>query len=246
MPNINDSFFDGHYKDIWKAMIPEQLTAKEVEFMLPYFNLQPGSKVLDLMCGYGRHAIALARKEISVTAVDNLGAYTAEITGIAKKEQLPLKVIQADVISYSIDEQFDLAICMGNSLNFFNAADTQKLLSNVSAHLAQGGYLLINSWSIAEIAFKNFSAHSSSKIGELEFVADSVFHFQPTRLETTSTIVDQAGEKETKTAIDYIYSLNEIETLLKNAGLQVKEIYSIPGRKKFTVGEPRAYIVAQK
>lgn len=246
MPNINDSFFDGHYKDIWKAMIPEQLTAKEVEFMLPYFNLQPGSKVLDLMCGYGRHAIALARKEISVTAVDNLGAYTAEITDTAKKEQLPLKVMQADVISYSIDEHFDLAICMGNSLNFFNAADTQKLLSNVSSHLMQGGHLLINSWSIAEIAFKNFSAHSSSKIGELEFVADSVFHFQPTRLETTSTIVDQAGEKETKTAIDYIYSLNEIETLLKNAGLQLKEVYSIPGRKKFTVGEPRAYIVAQK
>ena len=32
--------------------------------MLQYFNLQPESKVLDLMCGYGRHAIALAKKGI--------------------------------------------------------------------------------------------------------------------------------------------------------------------------------------
>jgi len=26
----------------------------------------------------------------------------------------------------------------------------------------------------------------------------------------------------------------------------MKEIYSIPGRKKFTLGDPRAYIVAEK
>jgi hypothetical protein len=37
-----------------------------------------------------------------------------------------------------------------------------------------------------------------------------------------------------------------MDVLLKEAGFQLKEIYSIPGRKPFTVGEPRAYIVAEK
>ena len=64
MSNINDTFFDGHYKEIWKTLIPDELTVKEVDFMVPHFGLQPGSKVLDLMCGYGRHAIALAKKGI--------------------------------------------------------------------------------------------------------------------------------------------------------------------------------------
>ena len=62
MENINDSYFDGYYKELWRSIIPGELTIKEVDFMLPYFHLQPGSKVLDLMCGYGRHAIALAQK----------------------------------------------------------------------------------------------------------------------------------------------------------------------------------------
>lgn len=39
MSNINDSFFNGYYKNIWKTIIPAELTAKEVEFMLPYFKL---------------------------------------------------------------------------------------------------------------------------------------------------------------------------------------------------------------
>ena len=246
MANINDSFFDGHYKEIWRTIIPDELTVKEVDFMLPYFNLQPGSKVLDLMCGYGRHSIALARKGMFVTAIDNLGAYTSEISETAEKEQLPLKVVTADVINYTIDDQFDLALCMGNSLNFFDAADTTKLLTNIAAHLKKGAHLLINSWSIAEIAIKNFSSKSWSNVGDLKFLIDSAFLFQPTRLETTSTIISPDGKAEVKTAIDYIFSLNEMESMLKEAGLTLKEVYSIPGRKKFTIGEPRAYIVAGK
>jgi SAM-dependent methyltransferase len=246
MSNINDTFFDGHYKEIWKTIIPEELTVKEVDFMLPYFNLQEGSKVLDLMCGYGRHAIALARKGIAVTAVDNLADYTKEISDAAGKEELPLKVVTADIISYTIDDTFDLAICMGNSLNFFNAADTTRLLTNIAGHLKKNGHLLINSWSLAEITFKNFKEKSWSSIGDLKFLSDSKILFDPTRIETESTIISPDGSTETKTGIDYIFSINEMEAMIKLAGFTLKEVYSIPGRKKFTLGEPRAYIVAEK
>jgi SAM-dependent methyltransferase len=246
MSNINDTFFDGHYKEIWKTIIPDELTVKEVDFMLPYFDLLAGSKVLDLMCGYGRHAIALARKEIAVTAVDNLADYTKEISEAAAKEQLPLKVVTADVLSYDIDDTFDLAICMGNSLNFFNAADTTTLFTNIATHLKQGGHLLINSWSLAEIVFKDFKGKCWSYIGDLKFLNDSKILFQPTRIETESTILSPDGQSEIKAGIDYIFSINEMEAMLKEAGLILKEVYSIPGRKKFTLGEPRAYIVAEK
>lgn len=246
MPNINDTYFDGYYKEIWRSLIPDELTVKEVDFMWLYFNLQPGNKVLDLMCGYGRHAIALARRGIEVVAVDNLGDYTNEIRETSNKEQLPLKVVKADVTNYKIDDVFELAICMGNSLNFFSAEDTIKILSNIAAHLKPGGHLLINSWSLAEIAFKSFKEKSWSKVGELKFLTDSKMLFHPTRIETESIVIAPDGEMENKTAIDYIFSINEMETMLRQAGLVLKEVYSIPGRKKFTVGEPRAYLVAEK
>ena len=34
--------------------------------------------------------------------------------------------------------------------------------------------------------------------------------------------------------------------MLLAAGLKMQEVYSIPGRKKFSLGEPRAYIIAEK
>lgn len=246
MPNINDSYFDGAYKELWRTIIPDVLTVKEVEFMIPYFNLKSGQKVLDLMCGYGRHSIGLAKKGIEVTAVDNLDAYINEINNIAAKEHLPVKAIKTDIINYQPADKYELAICMGNSFNFFDEADALKLLTTISSCLQAGGYLLINSWSIAEIAYKRFSSSNSSQVGDVQFQNELKFLLHPTRIETESTMTTPDGNSEIKNGIDYIYSLNEMEKMMNAAGLSLKEVYSIPGRKKFTLGEPRAYLVAEK
>lgn len=246
MSNINDNFFDGHYKDIWRSIIPEELTVREVDFLLSWFNLQPGSRVLDLMCGYGRHAIGLGRKGVQVTAIDNLEVYINEIKETVAKENLPVTTFRQSVLDYKPAEQFELAICMGNSLNFFSPAEVASLFSTVSSALKKGGHLLINSWSIAEIIFKSFREKNWSMVGDLKFLNSSVILFQPTRMETESTIIAPDGNAEIKTGIDYIYSLNEMETMLETAGMALKNVFSIPGKKKFAAGEPRVYLVAEK
>lgn len=246
MDNINDIYFDGHYKDIWKSIIPAELTVKETDFIMQYFALKKGNKVLDIMCGYGRHAIALAKKGIDVTAVDNLDAYITEIKSIAAEENLPIIAIKSDVIGYKANDQYDLVLCMGNSLNFFNAEDAHRLLANIHSHIRPGGHLLINTWSLTEIAVKSFTAKSWTDVGELKYISDSQYLFHPTRIESDSIFLAPDGTMEKKKAIDYIFSVAEMEALLKEAKFKLNEIYSIPGKKKFALGEPRAYIVAQK
>ncbi len=246
MSNINDSYFDGIYKELWRTIIPDILTVKEVDFMISYFNLQPGQKVLDLMCGYGRHSIGLAKKGIEVTAVDNLDAYINEINDVVGAANLPVKAIKEDVISYQPTDKYELAICMGNSFNFFNEEEALKLLTTITSCLQPGGHLLINSWSIAEIAYKDFISSNSSQIGDTQFNNELKFLLHPTRIESVSTMTTVDGKSEIKAAIDYIYSLNEMEKMMTQAGLSLKEVYSIPGKKKFTFGEPRAYLVAEK
>jgi SAM-dependent methyltransferase len=244
--NVNDSYFDGYYKDIWRSIIPAELTVKETDFIVRYFGLGPGCKVLDMMCGYGRHAISLAREGMAVTAVDNLGDYIDEIKEIAAKENLSLVPEKADVLNYEVKDIFDLAICMGNSLCFFNRTDTIKMMKTINAHLKVGGHFLINTWAIAEIVFNNFQTKAWNQIGDLKFLTESKYLFQPSRIETEHLVISPDGKTETKRAVDYIFSLAEMEEMLLEAGFTLKEVYSIPGRKKFGLGEPRAYIVAEK
>ena len=244
--NINDSYFDGYYKDIWRAIIPEALTKAEVDFLVNTAELKTESKVLDLMCGYGRHALSLARSGINVTAVDNLVDYINEIKTISEKENLPIAAFCDDVIQFCSDDKYDLTVCMGNSVSFFNKKDSEKLFSRISSNLKQGGKFVFSSWMIAEIAITQFKAKAWTYVGEIKFLSDSKYLFHPSRIEAESIFIAPDGTTEKKIGIDYIYSLDETEAMLNKSGLVISEMWSIPGKKKFTLGEPRIYIVATK
>jgi len=244
--NVNNSFFDGYYKDVWRHIFPEKTTQAEVDFIVEESKLKPGEHVLDIMCGYGRHSLALANRGINVIAVDNLPDYINEIKEKTAAKSLPVESICTDILEMQINQEFDAVICMGNSLQFFNEEDSIRILSNISAHLKTGGKFFINTWSLAEIAVKNFKDKSWSRVGELLFLTESKFLFHPTRIEILSMIITDKGDREEKTGVDFIYSISELESMLNKAGFQLKDIYSIPGKKRFMIGEPRAYIVAER
>ena len=132
--NVNNSFFDGYYKDIWRQFFPEKTTKAEVDFIVEEAGLNSGSKILDIMCGYGRHAVEFARRKVNVTAVDNLPDYINEIKETSSAEKLPLECICTDVLEMQIDQEYDAVICMGNSLQFFYEEDLIRLLSSISEH----------------------------------------------------------------------------------------------------------------
>jgi len=244
--NINNVFFDGYYKNIWRALIPDALTTAEVDFLIERAELKPGSRVLDLMCGYGRHTLALARQGVNVTAIDNLKEYVNEVKEAIEKENLPANCTCADVIEYEPAEVYDLVICLGNNLSFFNKQDTRRLFSMIGSHTKSQGLFIANSWTLAEMVFKNFTSKIWSQINGFRYLVDNKVHFNPTRIESVTSIIPPEGPEETKQATDYVYSLNEVQALLEESAISMQEVWSIPGKKKFTLGEPRAYIVAVK
>ena len=245
MDNINNSFFDGHYKEIWKTIFPEKTTLFEVDFLSTLIQHKK-HWILDLMCGNGRHSLELAKRGYSVTAIDNLDYYIEEINSKAVSLGVQIDTRTQSALEMKLEREYNLALIMGNSFQFFDQSQLIILLKRVSNHMPTGGMLVINSWMILEIAAKSFQPTYHSKILEYDMSVSSRWCFSPTRIETDCTIVDAQGEKEEKEGIDFIYSLNEIETILGNAGFIIDQLYSIPGKKKFEFGDPRIYIVAKK
>lgn len=245
--NINNTFFKGVYKHAWKETIPPGLTEAEVDFIMEVSQLKEGSNVVDIMCGYGRHSIELAKRGVKVTAVDNLEAYINEIKTTSKENELDIKAIQSDLLTVDLNrEVFDAAICMGNSFNFFNKEDATSILKTLSNHIKPNGILIINSWMIAEIAIKHFQEKSWHEAGEFKCILDYTFHFHPSRIESEQTIVAPDGKVELIKGIDYIFTLNELEVMFQEAGFKTTGLYSTPRKRKFRMGDTQIYIVAQR
>ncbi|MCI0341969.1 MAG: hypothetical protein L0216_12615 [Planctomycetales bacterium] len=54
------SFFDSEYLALLKDQWTARATRAQVGFLEKAMKLRPGARVLDVACGYGRHAFELA------------------------------------------------------------------------------------------------------------------------------------------------------------------------------------------
>lgn len=244
--NINDTFFDGIYKEVWRKLIQPGLTEAECDFIVDVARLQDGDEVLDLMCGYGRHSLELARRGCTVTAIDNSADYIAEIKAKAREEGLTVEATAASALSASLAKTYKAAVCMGNSFAFFQRHDAVALLKNIAAHLASDGVLIINSWMIAEIAIKHFREKDWYEVDGFKILMNNYYRFQPGRIESEHIVIGENGVSETIRGVDYIFSLSELEQMFAEAGLTTAGLYSTPRKRPFRLGDSTIYIIAKK
>lgn len=244
--NINDSFFKGHYKEVWRRLIPPGLSEAECDFIEQTCGLQKGDAVLDMMCGYGRHALELARRGYAVTAVDNLQEYVEEINSVRVLESLPVEAVADGILQATLSQSYKSIICMGNSFAFFNKEEARFLLQKISAHLHEQGVFILNSWMIAEIAIRHFKEKDWLKVDGYKYLLEYQFAFFPARIESEHTVISPEGEVEVIHGVDYIFTLDELQELLNEAGLEISSLYSTPRKKPFAMGDSRIYIVIKK
>ncbi|HVG16455.1 MAG TPA: class I SAM-dependent methyltransferase [Chitinophagaceae bacterium] len=244
-PN-NDVFFKSSYKEVWKQLIPPGLTEAESYFIADVSHLQTGGSIVDIMCGYGRHALSLAGNGYKVTAIDSLPEYIDELKSTAEHESLDIIAHVGDITTVSLDSGFDAAICMGNCFSVLNKIQAKNVLSKLFHSLNPGGTFIINSWMIGEIAIKHFEARSWLYVGEYKYLLENRYLLNPSRIETDHILIKETGETEILKAVDYILTFSELSDLLEEAGFRTEEVFSTPRKKKYQFGDKQAYIVARK
>ncbi|MEZ5056275.1 MAG: class I SAM-dependent methyltransferase [Saprospiraceae bacterium] len=114
MPEAYDKYYQT--EDLFGSPYPE---------MIAFFTKLPSKgKVLDLGCGQGRDAIALARMGYSVTGIDNSSVGIKQMNQIAKNEKLDLFGQVGDVHSFEQFDQFDIILL--DSMFHFNKKEKEK------------------------------------------------------------------------------------------------------------------------
>ena len=135
----------------WETWGPVMFTEKrledakeEVERIVSLLSIKPGTPILDLGCGVGRHSLELARRGFHVTGVDRTRSYLDRASRQAKADGLKVDFVQDDMRTFCRPDAFDAAINMFTSFSYFeDPEEDRQVVVNVYRSLKSGGAFVL-------------------------------------------------------------------------------------------------------
>ena len=204
-----------------------------------------GGDLLDVPCGFGRHSVPLARAGYRVVGVDRSQALLEDARRRAGGERWP-KLVRADYRDLPQgDESFDAALNLFSSLGYLGDEDDTRVLSEIRRVLRPGGRLVIEIMH-RDLMVRGFHEQGWRLVGEGRLLLEQrTFDSATGVVQTTQTLVESGGERDSRTFSLRIYTATELTTMLARAGFEESRCYGDFAGAPFDVST-RLVIVARR
>ena len=223
--------------DTGRVMAFTKGTEQEVGFLVETLGLEVGERVLDVGCGPGRHALALARRGIDVVGVDLSHDFITLARDAAAVDGLPARFEVGDVRELAYDAEFDAVICLcQGGFGLLGGRDEPGAFERIAAAVRPGGRLALTAFSAA------FAVRFLEE-GETFDPASGVLHER-------STVRNEDGKEEVFDLWTTCFTARELELLAGRAGLEVVGVHGVtPGRYGTappTLDDPELLLLARR
>lgn len=223
--------FVGHFEERLKQ------APREVNALLRYLKeegFRP-QRVLDMNCGIGRHATALAQHGINVLGTDISSHYIKIAADKAREEKLAdrAKFRVADMrqiaSSLSSEDPFDGIVCLWTSFGFYDDKTNEDILRDCLKLVKPGGFFALDivnrDWLLENYAEKGFSRNKDWIVLE-----ERRFDPEKSRNHNAWFFLKQTSELTFKLEriieLDHrVWSLPELITLFSGTGWQFQKAY---------------------
>jgi SAM-dependent methyltransferase len=237
-----EEVFDEDYLRTLPFMSADQ-TLREVEFIEASLGLRQGSRVLDIGCGYGRHAIELVQRGLDVTGLDLSLPLLIRAADEAQKRAMSVNFVHADMREMAFEQQFDGAYSMLTSFGYFDEEANLRVAEGIARSLKPGARFLLDivnrDYVVGDLPSRVWWEGNGCVVLE-----EVDFNFHTSRILTHRSIVFEDGRQVEQEISVRAYSLHEIGRLLRQAGFRVLDISgSLATRGHFFGGTSRSLLI---
>lgn len=243
-PNWEAVFEPEDYFYFYEDLLTEEQTQIEVDFIRRELDLKEPKRILDIACGYGRHANRLALYGHEVTGLDINEKFLKMAREEAERFKVKVSYIYRDIRDMDFEEEFDAVISMFTSFGYYEDEDNFKILKNVYKSLKKGGKFLLDI-SNRDFILRNFLPYSViEKDGN--YMIDFNFLDITEGKIYSKRIVIKDGKIKEKPFFVRIYAPTEIKILLENVGLKVIKFLGGYDSSPLSVYSRRMIIISEK
>ena len=231
-----DEFFSNFYLRAYAGIGQEEAEAQALA-AARLAGCPDGGELLDVPCGFGRHAVPLARAGYRVTGADRSESLLAEARRRAGGERWP-KLARADYRELPFrDASFDAALCLFTSLGYLGDEEDAKALGEIARVLRPGGRLVIETMH-RDLLVRGFADQDWKLVGEGRLLLEQrTFEAASGVVQTTQTLIDKTGERDSRTYSIRVYSATELLALLARAGFAEARCYGDLDGAPFSTAE---------
>ena len=133
MSKLKQNYYGSLCTEMYE-ILHKQAPQDELDFYLSY--AEKGQKILEPLCGSGRFLIPFVEYGFDISGMD----LSAEMLAKLKQKVPDAKAIQADILNYTVQEQFDYIFIPSGSISLFTDMNMcQRILQKMKEFLAPGG-----------------------------------------------------------------------------------------------------------
>jgi SAM-dependent methyltransferase len=241
------AFFDDDYLTIYRPMFSEEMTEREVDFIEPALALPEGADVLDLACGFGRHAIGMAKRGHRLTGLDFNQNYLDIAAAVAKEIGLAVEWKQGDMRELPFDEEFDAVYSYFTSFGYFSDEENEKVIEGVAKALKPGGRFLLDvmnrEWILTHKAHRIWNQRENGSLLMEEVSLD----LQSSRVTSRQIHIATDGGPRLEKEFDLrAYTCAELQTLLRRHGMSTRHVWGGADESEYTTNSRRLILLAAK
>lgn len=217
--NWYEKWFNTKYYHILYANRDYEEAKLFINNLASHLKLKKNSKIIDIACGNGRHAVYLNLLGYDVTGID---LSKKNIESASKSSKKNLQFFVHDMRKLFKQNEYDLAVNLFTSFGYFDKDfDNEKALLSIANNVKTEGLVVIDFMNVKKVLMNLIKS-------EIKIIDDIEFNI--TRTIKNNKILKSINVKDRKEKLVFkeevsIITLDKFSEYIKKAGLQIIDIF---------------------